>query len=81
MFTQYLTTDKVNALNPEAVCVAHNSGDGDLYTTTGAELMADHPGLTLSQALDSLLDDMRRDSFEILAVNSAGQIIQIQPVE
>lgn len=80
MFTQYLTKEEVNALDPEKLCVAYGSGDGDLYTSTGADLLEDSaPGTTLTEALDSLLEHKRRDDFEILMVNSAGQIVQLQP--
>ena len=37
------------------------------------------PGTTLTEALDSLLEHKRRDDFEILMVNSAGQIVRLQP--
>jgi len=71
-------SDIIETLEPKAVVVVYESGDGDVYMSNGVELMMDFPKRTLLQAVGDGVDmcDLRVDGGGVLAC-VGGEIVKV----
>lgn len=79
MKTEKVTKERFNALDLQEVCVCYSAPD--VYCFNGIDLKEFDENKTLIELIDDLLKDMAVDNFQILMVNSKGNLVKVEILE